>query len=674
MTPYQPPSGSDPADAMTAPLDADVAREFTRALAALKPPPSQVGLRQVFHNAAACLDVVFKAVPQAAAAFSALREAISQCAHSTAPHGPSAMIMLEGMRAKFPAWTLMASLHAESGDEVRLLLGAELLLATRREGVMRSPVLDRVATLCRRTLKEERRSKLQEQANNYAKRLLGELDSLCDGELRNVEAHELNLQQKIIACFVSRTKPAHPTGQAPGQGMALTDLERRFHLSKLSARCDENDAAATILITAFRMGVPWYIAKEIPLDPFQDPSSLMWIDTAAGVVFVDLTRVFLQQARVRGPQFKPSSLVLRLRLPRNVKAKLHALYAACPAAQRLGDLAPQDAPPERALNSMSQGAIKLSLARLQHGAGAGAVRAGVDPVIAAYIALDLGLVGGSAHPYFNADPNELCDGEDRWFTHLGLAPAALGQDTAVSTGAAATPTSASIAGLFTTLVDRVTAARPGRNCGLERLLRFHDAFARLVAFVVILCLGCRREGQLGLRPGNVGLQSVLYQHKRVGPGQGLSLLPIPAVLQTELKLWLAHLKRLDRRLSRFEQSDSILRARFHIRAALAGQGQALIFVLTGGYRPIGSTDVFEGVPPELRLTPDFARHFIPNAARTHGINHSLAEAWMRHHNGAKSHYSSTSLICQSHWMSAMASAIDAICADLKVRPVVGLGE
>ena len=641
---------------------------------ALHAPASKPGLRDVLTNITRCVDVIFQKEPQLAVEWADLHSALTAWLQTSGDTSNLHIAALGSISGRHRAWSLVGRLPKNAGDKTLQLLGAELLLAIRLERVVRDVPIELAWRIAMHTLEDENRAHLTNRAEKYAQRLIAELVSYCQPESRRASSRDLLYEAQVVSCLVGRSRNDDQQALNGSSISALTSIELQATLKQLVAGCHRGDVACAVQLAAFRVGLPWTLFLKIPFAHAAKPDSVIQYDASTGEVILDLARVFSDRAQVHGPAYTPTSSVLRLRMPAVSAAVILPTYCSNPDAQRLGDLLEDVKRADTFSFTINTGAIQATVARLIASAGPSAIRTGIDRGIASYMTLRFDQMGHSSHAYFNASDQEIRHAENTWLKTLDLGDASSGdQVSRVAVGAAATPTEQAVARVFNELRHQVDTAAPGRHSGLTKLFHHHDAFARLVSFDVAMCFGSRDESPMSMRAVDLTghLSQITYQHKRVGPNLGLSVLPVPELFKAQITLWLAHLRRLLARLENVETDTAEVKQ--HIQDVLDGKNVPLLFLLSEGYKPIASRDIFNKIPDELHLKHDFARHFFMNAPRKHGVSQEAVEVWMRHHNRRFSSFSSISMITDEEWMSQMSMVLDWEFGSLRIRPVVGLG-
>lgn len=658
---------------LTVPDEYSIALLTYRLNKALHAPVSQPARAFVRLNLARCLDSLFVSEPSLTVEWVDLKTALSKLINAATDKDSLQLFSIGGLASKHRPWCLLAQLPTDAGEHTKKLIAAEFLLAVRLDRPMRAKPLDLAWSACMQTHDKEAFELLERRINNYTKHLIGDLLSYCTVEKRGAKSAELLFEARLIACLVARSR-SHLHEDHEKSGLArLTSMELKATLELLISGCARGELKLAIYLTAFRLGLPWSLFLEIPFSTARKPDFMIQFDVQAMEIVVDLAQVFPNFDKQEGESFVPTSTVLRLRIPKEAGLVIQQAYNNNPDAERLSDLI--YALTEGAeIPGIHEGAIRVTVARLIASAGASAVSAGINTAIAAYLTLQFHLIGHSSHAYFNASSEEMLITEQKWFASLGLGhPLSGSPDHYVAIGAPTTPTDQAIQALYIWRAEQVQLAAPGRHCSLPRLLHFHDCFARAVAYMVALCLGSRNESPMAIQASDMTprLSMTTYQHKLTGPSKGLSVLPSPELLQCQIELWFCHLERLMGRLKHGDLHHQLID---HIQHVLDRQPVSLLFLASGGYKPVSSADIFSDLKDEkLRLSLDFPRHFFMNNPRRYGVTHEETEAWMRHHDRRSSSYLTTNMGVDSDWMSTMSAAVDAALGSLKIRPIVGLG-
>jgi len=641
---------------------------------ALDAPVSQPARGLVRLNLARCIEALFIAEPSLTVEWVNLKSGLSKLISGTTAQDSLQLFSIAGLATKHRAWSLLVQLPPDAGLHTIHLIAAEFLLAIRLDRPMRATPVDLAWRACMHTFDKEAFKIIEQRNKNYAGHLVGDLLSYCSVGKRGVKSTELLFEARVTACLVYRSRSQHREDHERSGLVSLTSMELKATIQFLVSGCLRGEVELALYLAAFRVGLPWSLFVQIPFSTAGKPDVMIQLDVQAMEVLIDLAQVFTDRATHAGESFVPTSSVLRLKIPTEAGLVIQQAYYNNPRADRLSELI--DSPDgDLDIPGIHEGAIKVTVARLISSAGASAIGAGIDSAVAANLTLRLDLIGNSAHAYFNATSTEMLAAEQKWFASLGLShPVVNCPDQHVAIGASSTPTQQAIQALYAWRAEQVRKAAPGRRCGIPRLLHFHDCFARAVAFMVSLCLGSRNESPMAIEASDLTLQLTMtnYQHKKTGPNHGLTVLPIPELLRCQIELWICHLERLLHRLEHADPQNHLIE---HIQKVIDRQSIPLLFIASGGYKPLASADIFSDVSDEkLQLPLDFSRHFFMNEPRRLGVTHEQTEAWMRHHDRRTSNYLTTNMASDSDWMSTMSGAIDAALGSLKVRPIVGLGK
>jgi len=148
----------------------------------------------------------------------------------------------------------------------------------------------------------------------------------------------------------------------------------------------------------------------------------------------------------------------------------------------------------------------------------------------------------------------------------------------------------------------------------------------------------------------------------------------PVCVASQIDLWLANLRIFDARLEKLGITpDTPVRKR--IQEVLQGANVPLFFRIVDGYPVnIGSADVSDALPKELKLKLDDGRHFMQNALRRKGVQSPLVDGAVRHHTAGTALSSGMSNATQIEWLALAADAIDQVAIELGFFPIVGLGK
>lgn len=92
----------------------------------------------------------------------------------------------------------------------------------------------------------------------------------------------------------------------------------------------------------------------------------------------------------------------------------------------------------------------------------------------------------------------------------------------------------------------------------------------------------------------------------------------------------------------------------------------------GKIKTIGSKNLFESLPTDLKINKDAFRHFVPNRLRKLGVPSTFVDAYVRHHSEGIALSSASCSVSQIQWLSAVAHGLDRLAVELNIRPFPGI--
>jgi hypothetical protein len=318
----------------------------------------------------------------------------------------------------------------------------------------------------------------------------------------------------------------------------------------------------------------------------------------------------------------------------------------------------------------------ITAARLVASRGKVFMRAGLQRDTAAYCSLSLSLLDASDHFYLVKSRQEIWQGCDTTFQHIGWGNAVRDPEVDGPTfGNKRTPEKQTVRNLVDKKKHDAETSRPGRKYKLDSLVRHHNVFVTYVALMLFLICGGRNRNIVNFK-ANAWLQPHGYGvhiDKPATPNQSRVPLAIPVTLAQQMVYLRTHYEVLGRRLKAKGLGDGHP-ARQRIAEVLSGADVELLFTLSKVCMPapLQKTAVVDETLDGI--TVDFARHFIPNELPKYGVHFDYIQAWLRHHANGNSISADTKLVVPAAWLGVVANALDKVALELGLRPVHGISK
>jgi hypothetical protein len=184
-------------------------------------------------------------------------------------------------------------------------------------------------------------------------------------------------------------------------------------------------------------------------------------------------------------------------------------------------------------------ALKATTARFLAAAGPVAVSLGIDRLSTALLINDFSVIPGSKLYYALAERESIWNAANALFGKLGWGPA-VPIVPGLPVGSHIVPRREAIKNWLGWMTAEVQRVSPGRHCGIERLVLHHNTYARTCASIVVWLVAARESKEfrfttLDLSPTASFVQLI---DKRVGAFPGKLWIPLCALLQQQLALWI----------------------------------------------------------------------------------------------------------------------------------------
>ena len=471
----------------------------------------------------------------------------------------------------------------------------------------------------------------------------------------------------------------------PRQRQALLDRRHqtlwqiKATAASLRARAEVRDDTALLTLVAFSSGLSLRLTKDIPLAAHVlDDCWFMVLDLDTGVLKLALDRLFPSPAR---PQFsaecfREANRIVVKPLPAFLWLILRDLHAQRPNAETLAQLIPMASTSGRQLTLQDDdSALVPSASRFLNSAAPLAVGIGIDRLAAAILTHDFAVIPISKMYYCHVRRSEIWSSSEHLYANLGWGePAPMVPGPAV--GSRIVPTRKALASWWQWMVAEVGGTAPGRHCGFERLVTFHNNYAKFCASVAILCLAAREAKILKFTTYNLQPDHdfVAYVDKLVGLVPGDVKVTINAILKAQTKLWSAHCRALSRRAGKLADPAAKKLRRF-LEGYLAGGNHPLFFLIdagTGRTCPLGSGSLMGWWPESCRFSTDLGRHFWEVEFRDHHVRSTRIDLFLRHLTLGTEAHCSTNLDKLAEAAAELCRVQESLLTLLGICPVPGL--
>jgi len=449
---------------------------------------------------------------------------------------------------------------------------------------------------------------------------------------------------------------------------------------ELRQNAEEGDETSILVIVAFCAGLSCNITAAMPLVHQVKDGWIMTIDIHAGCIKTNIAPM-LPDAAVPAENseenYCPASKIIVKPLPQFIATKLAQLFASTPYATIIGELIPDAIKSGSTLTiAGSHCGISPSVSKFLNSAAPFALQIGIGRLAVAAISNDFSVIPSAKFYYAQIERDEIWEASEVLFEGIGW-----GATTAIQHGVAAgseiVVTRTSVANLYQWMAGEISVAQPGRHSSLQKLVAYHNVFAKFCATVSIFMLGWRDAHELAITPKH--LQAVADYapvfDKRTGQFHGA--LPVPAnqILKDQIQLYRVHCIALHNRLVTIGGADT-RKLRGYLKKLTEISSRKLFFQINDKYQlePIGSSDLTTWWPEHLRFPANFSRSFWHSELHMSGLNSSLIDLFMRHQlPGSESHTSSSHLSLKQQ-LDELCIAQENILNEMGIIPFSGLAK
>ncbi|AXS79109.1 hypothetical protein [Dechloromonas sp. HYN0024] len=428
----------------------------------------------------------------------------------------------------------------------------------------------------------------------------------------------------------------------PRQRQAVLDRRHQSEAQLLESanallkRAEGGEQTALLELVAFSLGLSLRTSIYIPLASIEISDAwIMALDIDAGLIKTNLDPITPSAAtpETKACCFRPANKIIVKPMPAVVANLLRKLKREYPDASTLADLLPDANTYGRQLTlPNSDAALSPSIARMLSTAGPYCVNLGIDRLTAAILVNDYALIPGSKLYYCHVQRNETWAASKTLFAALGWGEP-VSFEPGLPFGSRIVPTRDALYDWHTWMVSSVFELNPGRNSSIERLIGFHNAYARLCASIAIFCLAGREVKELRFNTHNLLPEADFssFNDKWVGAFPGETKVPVNSILKKQLKYWYAHCAALYRRLQKNPVAEN-RKLIVALEAFHSGRCMPLFFEIDENqeFSPLGTAALTGWWPDELRFSGDLGRHFWETELREAGVWSSRIDLLLRH--------------------------------------------
>ncbi len=652
------------------PSDGRNSHALTELIAALAGPPDLQGIGAVVLNAGSCvhsfLGVTGIDKPSTwdyARSLHAIGKALLQDGSSQQPFATA------GRATRYAPWTLLHTVSDKWRPNVLAGIGAELVRSKLMQQVFLPTTARHLLRVCNTPASDLVDDK-------FALKLIQSTVALVDAA-SSTSSRELKTNCLIQASISSQLNPMKiEQRQAAGSTLELTEAEMVYAARQLKESALSGCLLSLQIIICFSLGLPWDVALEVPFSTYVDGEWVAQIDVRSGISKVDLESCLPGMATGTKGHLESSPVLVRP-LPEFAAKLLHRVVSMNPSAWCLRKLNDTDVHSTSLIPGSAALSKRISIAKVIASRGGNAMRAGLNRATAAYVTADLSKIGKSKNYYTTFSPTEIWNGSALVYKYLGWgSPVLMESDHMLYMGSRATPTEETVTTIDLALRTHHSSSKAGKKYTRKSLEAHTNAFSLLCAHrTAFFSLGRAAETYAFFANDFVsGRPFGVLGDKVVGPHGGKTPLPVPICTWEQIRLWLAHLKIHDARLLTLGVLDGDP-VRMRIRQILAGEKVRLFFQVNsaGEIRDVGSSNISLMLPKELRIKPDFARHYLQNKLRHLNVPQAWIDAAARHHVDGVSVTYATANLSQVQWLSEVANQMDQVAVSLRFLPIVGLG-
>lgn len=300
------------------------------------------------------------------------------------------------------------------------------------------------------------------------------------------------------------------------------------------------------------------------------------------------------------------------------------------------------------------GGFKITLARASRSLPVLAARWGVPKGIVATATWDFGLVNEARHYYTRVRAAQVVEHYGPFMEEFGW-PATPSVCAAVEDyGSRIVLKPEAIQTIFQTIDTDLESLPRGPRMTMESLAKLHNAMARSCIVRISFCLGLRQAAPYRLTADRITTEMthLVIKDKQRADDRLDRPVPLPPLVVETMRMWQTHCDSLLQRLLRMApteptRSDSeilnespaatsssspfnaLIR---HLKAIQNQRPVPLYFLIQNrDVVPIGSRDVWGGLPPHLACAANVGRHFWASELLARGAPSICIDLFLRHH-------------------------------------------
>ena len=425
----------------------------------------------------------------------------------------------------------------------------------------------------------------------------------------------------------------------------------------IESQADANNSILQAL--AILTNLPAKYVLDIPLYQNATDDWTLVLDVTEGTIHFDLASIAPGGQKPESDSFTKSSKVLVKPLPEFLANVLREKLAQCLETPRsLGGVLGQNISIDTIITSTR---FTNTFARF--------AAQTVDLVTAGHLANDFRSFPSSKNYYHQSSRQEVWDAAEKVFEQMGWGGAVNFVD-GLNIGSSAVMSDHAITCLFSSLLKQVENSKPSNNCGIEKLIEFHQHYVTYCATMAIFCLSLRAANPLSICADQVlnNNRFIVINDKTVHGAASGQPITICKILRDQFVLYQAHCNALIKRLEKYRTSKLI--GFLDKLAKIIDCRHVPLFISSSSFSGLSSKDVATGWPFETPL--NFGRHYWASNFKLLGISDREISAHLRHQNASNLNWSGGSDLL----LSSLIERVDAVqtqkMIQLEILPLAGL--
>jgi hypothetical protein len=243
--------------------------------------------------------------------------------------------------------------------------------------------------------------------------------------------------------------------------------------------------------------------------------------------------------------------------------------------------------------------------------------------------------------------------------------------TSVAFGSKVTPTVQLIQAADEYLMQKAQKLRPGRNCSRTKLLCFHNAYAHVVAYRLMVLFALRETAEIPLPSAGDGAISYLTEKSSAGRAGGMAAI-VTELIAEQIKFYVAHCHAFNRRLG----TDCTSKFQHWLNEAVNGRTPLQLRTCSPREvaQPIRTADVLEQVKNVATLAPDAGRKLLENLLRERGVRTEDIDRVLRHEVAGQEACAGVSDSSEFAWRKRVGPILNDIAKELFGSSLSGLAK